>query len=318
MFRRIIVPLDGSQFAEQAMGPALTLAESTGAELLLLRAPIYANVGVHMTHEYDVHWHGERVVPVRDEVKNYLRFMRERKLKPGMEIRVLVEDGDPGAVIVDTAEAEDADLIIMATHGRTGLSRWVFGSVTERVTRHAPCSVLVLHDARPVNQIVITLDGSELAEMALAPGTAVARACGSDVTLLRVQQAHDVDPGSFSELERVEVGMGQQFSESVFHVEEAYLEDLSSRMRGTFGGRVHTAVLEGTPANAIVDYVDRRHVDLVVMTTHGRSGLRRWLYGSVTEKVLHGANCHVLIVRPQERQRRVDGEDGARPGTLAE
>ncbi len=297
MFKKILVPLDGSVLAEQALEPALTLAHQTGGELLLLSV---ANVkDIVMTEPI-----GNGIVDLKidhahspQRLTAYLEGVLG-KLMSHLPIMTEVAEGDVASIIVDTAVDEDVDVIIMSTHGRSGLSRWVMGSVTERVLRHAPCPVLVLREAIPIKNILITLDGSPLSEYALEPGLEIARNLESEITLLGVQSTDEIDPAMIAELDKVEPGLGSITQNGYYHRTEDYLDQTLARLQPEFEKTIHVAPREGTPAPAILDYIDVHDIDLVVMATHGRTGLKRWRFGSVTEKVLHEARCALLIIRP--------------------
>ena len=113
----------------------------------------------------------------------------------------MITDGDEASTILETASAENVDLIVMTTHGRTGLTRWVLGSVTERVLHDAPCPVLVMRTSTPLQKVLITLDGSVIAEYALEPGLAVARALDAQVRLLAVADSGHFDLVASAEIE---------------------------------------------------------------------------------------------------------------------
>jgi nucleotide-binding universal stress UspA family protein len=201
---------------------------------------------------------------------------------------------------VDTAAEQDIDLIVMTTHGYSGLSRWFLGSVTERVLRGAPCPVLAIRDKRPLTNILITLDGSKLAETALEPGIEIARLLGGTVTLLQADQDAALGALELSMLELAEAGMSR-------HVQQLNQDDhLTSYLNHTAEKyrqealTVETVIIEGAPARGILDFAEAQEIDLIVMTTHGRTGLKRWVYGSVTEKVLRSTTAAMLVIRPQE------------------
>jgi nucleotide-binding universal stress UspA family protein len=200
---------------------------------------------------------------------------------------------------VDTAVAHQVDLIVMSTHGYSGVTRWLMGSVTEKVLRCTPCPILIVRSPAPINKILITLDGSELAERALDPGLAVAHKLDAKICLLRVAADMLINPMEFAALEQAGSGLGQQIQESSLANAQNYLADVMAR-NPELGERGKTAVLQGSAAKTILDYAEAEEIDLIVMATHGRTGLRRWVYGSVTERVLHGAHSAVLIIRPPD------------------
>jgi len=163
------------------------------------------------------------------------------------------------------------------------------GSVTRRVLHAAPCSVLVLCTSHPIRRILITLDGSELAEQALAPAMEVARRLGAVVTLLHVSEPEGKH--------RADEAVSQHPLEHTGDSPEEYLASLADRYP-KLAQNVQTALASGPVAQCILDFASAQHIDLIAMATHGRTGLRRWLYGSVTEKVIHDSTASLLIVRP--------------------
>jgi nucleotide-binding universal stress UspA family protein len=295
MFEKILVPLDGSPFAERALMPALALAQQGHGEVILLSVPYMKQIVVEDWNNYD---YDQSLEQSQRELTEYLEEVKVKKAHPDLVLRTLVEFGDAAGVIVDTAVAQEIDLIVMATHGRSGFSRWMLGSVTERVLRTAPCPVLVAREDKPLSHIMITLDGSALSEYALGPGMEVASRLGSHVTLLSVENGEALDQGFVAELEKIEAGLGAHTIENFFHRTEAYLQRLARELQTDLGQIIHIAPRTGTVVEAILETIETDNVDLVVMATHGRSGLKRWVYGSVTEKVLRSAPCNMLIMRP--------------------
>jgi nucleotide-binding universal stress UspA family protein len=295
MFHKILVPLDGSALAERALQPALALAQQTNATLILLQVPVLEATVVPAPAGYGLLLPEQSIEIVRSQSYNYLQTIARSWAYPGVNLSIKVAEGDEAGGIVDTAANEGIDLIVMSTHGRTGLSRWVLGSITERVLHSAPCPVLVIRSADPLTHVLITLDGSELAEVALRPGLELARRLGSKITLLHVLPDMAYDPDEVNYLERMEQGLRDQLHKVVAD-SEGYLDELAREQ--PFNLPIRTALCIGTPAESILEYADLHHANLIVMATHGRTGLRRWLYGSVTEKVLRGTNCSMLVVRP--------------------
>lgn len=301
MFKKILIPLDGSELAERALEPALALAgQQNGSEVILLSVPVSRDILVPTGTGFDLLLPDQSLEQFRESVGTYLDGIAGMWKQPGTCIRKMVVDGDIASVIVDTAEALEVDLIAMTTHGYSGFSRWLLGSVTERVLRSAPCPVLAIRQKRPLTNILITLDGSGLAETALEPGVEFARLLGGMVTLLQVDQDANLGALELSMMEVAEAGLSR-------HVQRekgddyliSYLNRTAEKYRAE-GLTVETVVVEGSPARTILDFADAQNVDLIVMTTHGRSGLKRWVYGSVTEKVLRSTEAAVLIIRPEE------------------
>jgi nucleotide-binding universal stress UspA family protein len=284
MFNKILVPLDGSSLSERALSTALAVAQSADAQLLLARVPTLAG-----SHEPPT---GRSLEVARREIRTYLAGVRQAQ-PPEVKLTTLVPEGDVASAIVDTAAAERADLIVMSTHGYSGLTRWVLGSVTEKVLRTAPCPVLAVRKPDPIRNIAITLDGSELSERALEPGLELAQRLHADVTLLRCVPYAAID-GTLDEIER---GLGRRMQQDLIDEAADYLTARSASYARS-GVAIKTEVRVGPAADNIYEFVETYHTDLIVMATHGRTGVQRWVYGSVTEKVLHSVKTSLLVVRP--------------------
>lgn len=304
----IVVPLDGSTLAECAVPIALGLLSPDMGRLILMRVPVYTEMQPAIGAEYNMFWPEIRDEPssfrrVYEDAEAYLAHVATRCERRGITVEKRVEEGDRAGAVIDVAADVGADLIVMTTHGRTGISRWIIGSITERVLHDAPCPVLAIHaqpDCLPdrpatgfASRILVPLDGSELAEPALPPAMAIARQTGGEIILFRVGQ-----PGTDDQAPKnnaVDTGTPEAPSD--------YLERIATECRQQ--GVTATAVTidpvgsgAASVAGAILDMATGSQVDLIAMSTHGRSGLRRWVYGSVTEKVLHNSESALLIVRP--------------------
>lgn len=296
MFTKILVPLDGSELAERALSPATTLATPHSGKVILLSVTYLQHMFVEEPEGYGFLLPEDSLAQTRRELTAYLENLRRTRARPELNLLPRVLEGDVASCIVDTAASEDVDLIVMSTHGRSGFSRWMLGSVTERVLRQAPCPVLVIRETKPFQHVLITLDGSELSEQALGPGLEVARRFGSRVTLFQVEPSEELAPQFVAELESVEGSLSEKARDDFYL--ETYLQRVSRQFQPTMDQEIEFASATGPVAPAILDFIESHDVDLVAMTTHGRSGLKRWVYGSVTEKVLHVADCGLLVVRP--------------------
>ncbi|MBI5568199.1 MAG: universal stress protein, partial [Chloroflexi bacterium] len=289
------VPLDGSPLSERALPPALAVARSAGDQsadvhLMLARVPALAG-----SHEPPT---GRSLEVARREIRTYLAGVRQAQ-SPDTNLTTLIPEGDVASAIVDTAAAERIELIVMSTHGYSGLTRWVLGSVTEKVLRTAPCPVLAIRTPDPIQHIAITLDGSELSERALEPGLELAQRLHADVTLLRCVPYAAIN-GALDEIER---GLGRRMQQDLIDEAADYLATRSERSARSAsyaqsGLEIKTEVRVGPAADNIYEFVETYHTDLIVMATHGRTGVQRWVYGSVTEKVLHSIKTSLMVVRP--------------------
>lgn len=307
-FRNILVPLDGSELAEKAVGPAHQIAVAmaasahrtgeTAVKLTLLRALTPMAMLAADPYLYD-----EMMRMNIDEAQAYLNLAASTLSEGKVVVETKTVNGSPAEAIVQYAEENAIDLVVMSSHGRTGSSRWVYGSVAEKVMHHAPCATAIIRAHVEVTmfqnrKMLVPLDGSELAERALEPALALARAVGSNVQLLRVVNAREPMPESMTPAgEQVEAALNEADLEERSEAETYLQRVFSSHENQHLFFDVQTT--DGDVADTIVTYADANHIDLIVMSSHGRSGLGRWLHGSVAEKVLRGANCATLIVRDQ-------------------
>lgn len=283
---RILVPLDGSDIAKQALPHAISIAQQYDATIFLLRVvplhsyaalsdPMVLDGGTGAT-AYDYEVVRELQEGGHKTAVSYLNEKQATLQKDGIACETIISEGDEAGVIVDTAVEKNVDAIVMTTHGRSGFSRWMMGSVAERVLREAKTPVMVTRHDKQAKRILIPLDGSALSEQALPVGFSVAEANGAIVHLMRVHESS---------------------SESTQTTVQSYLDECAAKQDD--GVEVQTAVIHGSPASSIIDYVEKNEIDLVVLATHGRRGVHRWVYGSVTEKILRGVERNILVVRPQ-------------------
>ena len=290
MLSKILVPLDGSALAERALSLGMEIAEGIDAQLVLFRVIPYFTILVADPLLYEeMNRMGE------DEAHAYLRHLRS-DVVGDIPADIACEVGSAAEAILQYAQANEVGLIVMSSHGRSGLNRWVYGSVAERVLSKAPCPVLITNARQEawqpeIKKLLVPLDGSALAEEALVPAAEMVQALDAQLHLLRVT------PSEHSRFETA--SMADVFSDiELNEVEEAeaYLEEKAAAFDGV---DVHLAatVSDGSVAETIVNYAEAHDIDLIVMSSHGRTGLQKWVYGSVAEKVLRSACCATLIVR---------------------
>ncbi len=299
MFNKILVPLDGSELAERALKPAIKIAQHSEAEIVLLRTPSSEAViaaAPHLYGGYDLMYPSQALSKSRQEAGEYLNRTQQAAAQFGLNVRVKASEGDVAEIIMETSIEEHVDLIVMSSHGYSGITRWVLGSVAEKVLGNAPCPVLVIRSAQPLDKALITLDGSELAESAVKPGLDVAKVLSSEVTMLRV--AEEVRFEEMAQLEIAERGLGGRLQEELYKEADMYLQSVAEANLCE-GLTMQALVRIGMPTDQILDFVESHKVGLIVMATHGRTGLRRWVYGSVTEKILRGFSGSMLVIRPK-------------------
>jgi nucleotide-binding universal stress UspA family protein len=289
--RRILVPLDGSPLAESILPVAEEWAKEGEAEVLLLRS-----VQARTARSGD-----EREARVRavEEGEAYLKGVAARMERRGLpQVRWGVSEEEPVAAIAHAAR-EGVDLIAMATHGRGGLSRLLLGSVAEAVIRAAGVPVLLIRGQsawKPwaTRKIVVPLDGSEASEGILP---VVQRLVGPRALTVLVVKV--IDPLAASPA--VETVRWPNELMALQREDAArYLAKVMEPLRAR-GLRVECHVAVGRPAETIAAVAGREQADLIVMATHGRSGLSRVLLGSVAGGVLRNASVPVLLFRTGQR-----------------
>jgi nucleotide-binding universal stress UspA family protein len=301
MLHHILVPLDGSALAESVLPGVQTLARLTGADMTLMQAvePLTSLLELAASWEFG-NMAAERQEAAEQAAHVYLTAIAGRLVTAGIAAQPRVVSGRAAEAILQTAR--EFDLIAMATHGRGGVSRWVYGSVTDKVLRGAPVPVLLLRAdldvpvaADRLRRILVPLDGSALAEQALPLAATLARQAGASLILLQstgwARAAVADYPAFFAG------GLGaDHLLEQAEESARAYLAQVSRRL----GEQGLTVQLEVTPepaADAILAGAAAQQADLIVMSTHGRGGLGRWVYGSVADRVLRLATLPVLLVR---------------------
>lgn len=300
MFDKILLPLDGSSLAERALPLAAKLARENEATLILLRSVALDKILIPDAHAmggYSPLWPTQSLRLARKEALDYITRIQKTEIPHNVSVRTEVIEGEPADGIVDVARVEGATLIVLSSHGYSGATRWILGSVAERVLHGAPCPVLIVRTIKPIAHMLIALDGSPLSEQVLEPAFAVAAALQCKVTLLRA--VDQFSKAEYQNFEGLEHELGQRLIDNIQQTTEDYLNAIAKAHEASVPD-IRTIVIHDRPAEAILDYGPTHDVDLIAMSTHGRTGLRRWLYGSVTEKVLRVANCcSMLIVRPE-------------------
>lgn len=291
MIKKILVPLDGSSSAEIALPFAEEIAARTAADIFLMTAT------------------GSVSIEVEPLFRPYLEKTREnvRAAVSGYGARgatgpyIAVLSGPPADAILKHAEGVKADLVVMAGRGSTGPGPWSLGSVATRVSVASPIPVLVVKNPaeetsikqkKIFKKILVPLDCSAAGEAALPFTEALAEALGCELVLL-----HAVQPAA------TWMGYGAggdylaiQEPEDVRAAATVYLKALQKRLTAK-GLAAKIELEDGVPAERIIHYAGAEGIDAIAISTHGRSGISRWVFGSVTQKVLQFAKPAVLVVR---------------------
>ncbi|HEU5367880.1 MAG TPA: universal stress protein [Ktedonobacterales bacterium] len=320
MFTRMLVPLDGSERAEQALAVAARLARALDSTLILVRVvqpPIQP--ATSLAPPLDVE--GRILSEELDEATRYLAQIAQRSELAGLKHERESLVGYPSEMILEAVHASRADVIILCSHGRTGLLRWMLGSVAQRIVHQASVPVLVLQQQGPMLlsdtqrplRVLAPLDGSWLAEAALAPAVTLVSALApqgqGSVHLVQV-----VRPPGDAEA-RQPASSGASTREAGLLEAEDYLRRVAEQLNNGPLASLRVQITWTTIANkdvagTLVDLAKRGKAaqgtggvggfDLIAMATHGRGGLHRWVMGSVTERVLSVSRVPMLVIRPKE------------------
>ena len=315
----ILVPLDGSARAEQILPCARQLALILKARLYLLRvvpelrkddryAMMVAETYRMAPGSSAIHrqraWRSQETQ--RRHAEGYLESLAVMMQSEGIQVDFEVRLGHPAEQIVAVAEEQRAALLAMATHGYSGLKRWARGSVTDKVAHATTAPVLIIHsgeqqhgDQVAFNRILVPLDGSDFAAQALPLAIELASGAKAKLTLLRAVRPAIETSAGFPPPGRPDPQLGAVLAAMRARAGKELVElagDLDQDLPVT------TVVANGQAAEVIVDEANQRHDDLIVMATHGYTGIKRWARGSVAEKVLHAVAVPLLLVHAGSAQ----------------
>ncbi|HVB74010.1 MAG TPA: universal stress protein [Ktedonobacteraceae bacterium] len=320
MFKRIFVPLDGSTRAEQSIPVAARLARASKGSVMLAQV-----TDIPILYEsYGASLYTEEVVDAQiKEVEDYLKTMVQSPLLEGVKVETSTLFGATAQTLLSMSAMFKADLVVMTSQGKTGMKRWVLGSVAQKIARHSPIPVLVIHEAgavpvgpRPDSsplRALVTLDGSVLAKVALEPAAQLLAALSPDTPgvlhLLRIVKTPPLN-------------VKENDPQSIAHMQDQALQKAKMYMRSIVEhlhagpiGKLKLAITWSVALNDDVAETIMRvaeggedaegagmpgRCDIIAMATHGRTGLQHWVLGSVTERVLSATRLPMLIVRPEE------------------
>jgi nucleotide-binding universal stress UspA family protein len=299
--RTILVPLDGSDFAERALAPALALATRSGGTLHLVSAvstfPIFQPSDRY--RDETPGWFAEEGV----RTQGYLQKVKARIVAdaPGQAVEIHAPAGRPAARILQAIKDLDADLIVMSTHGRGALARLWVGSVADQVMREATCPVLLIPSAERVEfstSILVPMDGSEGAEAALDEAVRLATLWESRLTLATVIPRPQSVAVPYLDLSAETERMRMDREEEM----RTYLEKMAAPLQGE-GLRVDTMTSRADEvAPGLVRLAEQSRSGLVVMGTQGRGGVARLLLGSVAARMVRSSTIPVLLVPPRVQE----------------
>jgi nucleotide-binding universal stress UspA family protein len=311
MFERILVPLDGSPRAEAILTQLDRILSREDSEIVLFRA-------YTVIHEA---WPGvspPSAAEEREAAEKYLHGIALNLSRQGVKVHTRVAEGMPAPSILEHADSEGATMIAMSTHGRSGVPRWVMGSVAEKVARASRVPVLLARSFRQggtataagaaaLRKILVPTDGSPTAMSVVGPAEKLAQLYGSKVVLLHVQEPQ-VPAVGFAGMEGAVLQAPLPPPDP-----EVALKPMAQRFEHA-GLSVTSISRVGDPAAQILEQATAWGADLIALATHGRSGVSRWVLGSVAERVLRHADVPLLVVRAEAPQPRRRKKTAARAG----
>jgi nucleotide-binding universal stress UspA family protein len=298
MYTKILVPLDGSTVAEQVLPYVRTLAGG-------LKIPVEL-MGVVDVAQLDAHIAAEKGRYLDTLIEDSVRYSGEylkgvAQTFPGANVSFAIETGGAAEVIIAKAGADKETLITMATHGRSGINRWLLGSVTEKVLRGAPNPLLLVRaksEAKAAGEatlksIVVPLDGSEVAESVLPTVLEMAKKLNIEIVLFRACNVpYSVFGGVRDHFAIVDELLGAIKGEA-----RDYLEKQTEELKKQGANKVSYVLEQGTSADQIISLGRKTPDNLIAMCTHGWSGVKGWVLGSITETVVRHSGDPVLIIR---------------------
>jgi nucleotide-binding universal stress UspA family protein len=325
MYKRILVPLDGSARAERSIPVAAHIARATDGTVVLVR--IATLPFTYSPYLGSATYADEVIEADLSEVETYLNALANAEPLAGINTITKAILGSAAPEILSTANSYNIDLIVMTSQGNTGLKRWMLGSVALKIARYSAMPVLVLHekgplpvgprlDTRPLRALV-PLDGSTLARAAIEPAAqlvaAIAAPGEGSIHLLRV-----VKPPTTAELRAVsEHGSIGSLEENKLHRAKTYLKSMTDQLHDSTLAHLNFALTWSVAvaqdvAHAIIQMAENGEdaegagvfgrCDLIAIATHGRGGLQHWIMGSITERVLGATKLPILIVRPESTE----------------
>jgi len=306
MFTKVLIPLDGSSAAEAILPLAGHMVE-----MLKLPVELLAIVDVkEMLTSAERARHFEKLL--EDETRGSEKYLKKIAARfTNGQVECSIDKGLPAEMIITRAEAVADTLIAMATHGRSGLNRWLLGSVAEKVLRGSKMPLLLARAglpqsaaAGPLQNIIVPLDGSGLAEQILPMVSELALRLKAAVILFRACEmpspVYSGGHGFHSVKAFEDLGVANAAAQD-------YLHEQAEAMRKAGVATVACVSREGLSADEIISIAQHTANSLIAMSSHGRSGPGRWFLGSVAETVARHANCPVLVFRPPQVTRWAEG-----------
>ncbi|MBN2462133.1 MAG: universal stress protein [Dehalococcoidia bacterium] len=281
-YQKVLVPLDGSELAERAIPYAKAIAKSEGSEIIL----------------FTVSTNSERL---DRPMKAYLDVNAKELESQRIKVPAVTAYGNVAEEVIKFAEKHKVDLIIISTHGHSGIKRWMLGSVAEKILYGTSTPVLLIKSKAPktskveFKKVLATLDGSAFAETSMPYVKELTKGTGGKVILLRICEpptlSADRSPAIKPSWEEYRDTLMTEIKQQALE----YLEKVKANFKTT---PVKGQVVMGQAADGILEVAQKEKVDLIAMTTHGRTGVSRWVYGSVATRIVGESLQPILLIRP--------------------
>jgi nucleotide-binding universal stress UspA family protein len=319
MFMCILVPLDGSLLSESALPAAGRIARASGGRIILatvISVPILSSYGEYdplSSEQVDIEW---------KDAETYLERVKLLPVLADIDTTSTVDMGYPETALLDAVSSNQCDLLVLTSHGRTGLARWALGSVAKQLVRHCDVPVLVFREQGPslksshpdmehLFRVLVCLDGSEFAEAALSPAAQLALAFsgGTATRPASTRQAGLhlvlVIPPSEEDQSNMPKALGlagakEYLAGVAYRMKEEYPTLTLSWSVGVGADTAKTIVRVAESGEDVEGAGVFGGCDVVALSTHGRTGIARWTLGSVTERVLDISKMPALVVRPMK------------------
>ncbi len=295
MYRRILLPLDGSPLAEQVIPYVIQLGKALSSEIVLLQS--FEPVSPQLADPEHGRYVDQLTTTFAESVLDYLETVAKRFRDEGVNPACLAPEGQPAEKIIEEASKMPNTLVAMSTHGRSGIGRWVMGSVTDKVLHaiDAPLLIVRAKETPPttavLDRIIIPLDGSELSEKILPHAISLAKGINAPVTLVRTTHIPHYVPMDYP------ASMIDDLIRETTVEAEDYLRHISQQLSIEGVPNSQAEIRQQDAAGAILDSAGDSPATLVAMSTHGHSGVGRWVLGSVTDRVVRHATGPVLVIR---------------------
>ena len=299
MYSRILIPLDGSKTAEKVLPYARSLVGKFKVPVELLAVVDIGEIAMHMASE-KARFLDTMIEDATRQSTSYLQGIAGTF--PGTTVTCSVEKGKAEECIIEKGATDKAMLITMATHGRSGLNRFLLGSVAEKVLRGAVNPLLLIRategagseGAATINSVIVPLDGSALAENFLPMAVEMAKQLDLEIELFR---AYQIPYNVYAGDEGFYAGNFDELLAGVRDEATEYLDKKAAELKKLGVTKVSCVSKEGFAGDEIISLGRKTPDNVIAMSSHGRSGVKRWVLGSVAETVVRHSGDPVLIVR---------------------